>query len=123
MRRLFASILVLLFLFTSSFASSIDTMNKYEAMNALSDKTITTLSVSTLNGKLIANKFTGYFGKKGELVGFFARKPDGALKYDKGGWALNSDGKVCLRWKQWFDGKEHCVFLYKLSNGFCRIFL
>lgn len=100
-----------------SFANSISSMDKSDVKAALSDKTMTTISAASLNGKVIPNSFTGYFGKDGKMNGSFANKPEDAPQSDKGTWEVKGDGKVCVHWEQWFNGKEQCVYFYKLSNA------
>jgi hypothetical protein len=100
-----------------NFAASISSMNKSEVMAALRDKTMTTISAATLNGKVIPNSFTGFFGKDGKMNGGFANKPEDAPQNDKGTWQVKDNGEVCVHWEQWFNGKERCVYFYKLSNA------
>ncbi|AWN73506.1 hypothetical protein LEAN103870_14865 [Legionella anisa] len=100
-----------------SFAASISSMSKSEVTEALSDKTVTTISAATLNDKVLANSFTGYFGKDGKMMGGFAKQTEGAPQNDKGTWLVKDDGSVCMTWEHWFNGKEECVYFYKLNNG------
>lgn len=108
---------VLLSASTFCMASTITSMNKSEVTDALTDKTITTISAATLNGKILPNSFTGYFGKDGKMAGEFAQPTEGAPRNDNGTWAIQDDGGVCMTWTQWFNGKKECVYFYKLSNG------
>lgn len=114
--RLLSSV-VLLSVSTFSLAASISSMSQSEVRDVLSDKTITTISAATLNGKVLPNSFTGYFSKDGKMHGRFAKKTEGAPEGDKGTWQVKDDGSVCMTWGQWFNGKEECVSFYKLSNG------
>lgn len=100
-----------------SFAASLSPMNKMQAQKVFSDKTITTIAAATLNDKLIANPFTGYFSKDGKASGKFADKPDNGPQADTGTWMVKSNGMFCMTWEHWFDGKEKCLTFYKLSNG------
>lgn len=101
-----------------SSAASLSSLNKDEVTSALSDKTITTISAATLNGKVISNSFTGYFSKDGKAVGSFATKPEGnEPQTDTGTWKVNSDGMFCFKWDHWDAGQEKCVSIYKLGNG------
>ncbi len=99
------------------FASSIQSLNKSQVMKALQDKTITTISLVTMNGKLIDNSFTGFFNKKGELQGELASKPENEPKKDQGKWMVKSDGTLCATWSTWNQKKPICVAVYKLTNG------
>jgi hypothetical protein len=116
-RSPFAYAALMLSVSSITFASSIASMNKSEVMNAISDKTMTTISAATLNGKVIPDSFTGYFGKDGKMNGGFATKPEDASQNDKGTWMVKDNGEVCVKWEQWFDGKEQCVYFYKLKNA------
>lgn len=108
---------VLLSISSLSLAASISSMSKSEVTDALSDKTVTTISAATLNGKVLANTFTGYFSKDGKMNGGFAQQTEGAPQNDKGTWLVKDDGSICMTWEKWFNGKEECVYFYKLNNG------
>lgn len=97
--------------------NSMNAMSKDDVNNAFADKTITTISASTLNGKVMNNTFTGYFSKDGKAMGSFGTKPDNDPQTDTGTWKVNSDGMFCYKWDHWDAGKEKCVALYKLKNG------
>ncbi|HSW76797.1 MAG TPA: hypothetical protein VLG50_07115, partial [Candidatus Saccharimonadales bacterium] len=99
------------------FSAPLSTMNKSATSAALTDKTITTISAATLNRKIISDSFTGYFGKDGKMKGTFANKPADSPQTDQGTWKINSDGKVCVTWEHWNDGKQYCVVFYKLNNA------
>lgn len=111
--------LSILFLSTSSlvFAGSLKPLDKSAATAELSDKTITTISAATLDGKVISDRFTGYFSKDGKAKGKFAAKPAEGPDADEGSWKVNDDGKVCVTWNHWNHGQEKCVDFYKLSNA------
>lgn len=99
-------------------AGTMSSMSKDDVMSTFSDKTITTISAATLNGKVINDSFTGYFSKDGNATGSFETKPDDGPQSDTGTWKVNSDGKFCFKWSQWDQGKEKCVSIYKLGNGY-----
>ncbi len=108
---------VLLSISTIGFAASLSPMNKATATSELTDKTITTISAVTLNGKVISDTFTGYFGKDGKMNGKLASKPADGPQTDQGSWKITADGKVCVTWQSWNNGQEKCVSFYKLSNA------
>lgn len=109
----------LLFSFSSlTSAATLTSMTSSQAKKAFTDKTITTVSKVTLNGKLIDNTFTGFFNKDGTMVGKFATPPDnGGAQSSKGTWKVQSNGQFCPTWKEWFDGKTRCVTFFKLKNA------
>ncbi|MDP1603401.1 MAG: hypothetical protein Q8M03_09070 [Legionella sp.] len=115
--KLLSTVAILLSASSLSFAASLSSMSKPEAMDALSDKTITTISAATLNGQVIFDSFTGYFGKDGKMMGGFAKQTKNAPQNDNGTWRIADDGSICMTWTQWFNGKEECVYFYKLSNA------
>jgi hypothetical protein len=115
--KLLPTAVVLLSVSSFSFAASLSSMSQSEVKDVLGDKTITTISAATLNGKVLPNSFTGYFGKDGKMSGRFAKPTEGAPQSDKGTWLVKDDGSICMTWEQWFNGKEECVSFYKLSNG------
>lgn len=108
----------MLFSITSvSFGASLTSMSQSEAQNALSDKTITTISAATLNDKIISDSYTGFFSKDGKITGKFAKKPANDPQKDTGTWQVKNDGQFCVTYQHWNNGKERCVLLYKLDNA------
>jgi hypothetical protein len=101
-----------------TFATSLTSMNSSQVKNALVDKTITTVSTATLNGKLVENSFNGYISKDGTMTGKFANPvADGSPQNDTGTWKVESNGQFCFTWKNWDSGKQRCVTFYKLNNA------
>jgi len=101
-----------------SLATSLSSLNSTQAKNALSDKTITTVSEVTLNGNLVENSFTGYFNKDGTMTGKFANAlSDGTPQTDKGTWKVGTNGQFCITWQTWDHGQQRCVTFYKLNNA------
>lgn len=117
MRKLVMVIAVFLSASQFSYAASLSSMNKSQASSTFTDKTITTLSAATLNGKVIQDSFSGYFGKDGKMNGKFSSKPADTPQADEGTWLTKSNGQVCFTWTHWNEGKERCVTLYKLNNA------
>src|SRR5262245_16147777 len=107
----------LLLLPSVCFAGTITSMNQDEVTNILNEKTITTITAATLNGNIIADKFTGYFSKDGKMSSSFSPKTSNAPQTDTGTWRVSSDGMMCFKWQNWDSGKERCVSLYKLNNS------
>lgn len=99
------------------FAGTITSMNQDEVTNAFSDKTITTVSAATLNGKIVKDSFTGYLSPDGKGNGSFETKPKNGPQSDTGTWKVDPEGRLCIKWDHWDNGKEQCVSIYKLSNG------
>lgn len=108
---------IVLFSISSLSFAALSPMNKSMATHELSDKTITTISAATLDGKVISDSFTGYFAKDGKAQGKFANKPAEGPQADQGSWKVKSDGKVCITWDHWNDSKEKCVSFYRLNNA------
>jgi len=117
MKKQFILSVALLSLSSICFAAPLAIMNKAAATKELSDKTITTISAATLDGKVISDSFTGYFDKNGKMNGKFQTKPANDPQTDQGSWIVKADGKVCVTWQHWNSGKEKCVNFYRLSNA------
>lgn len=98
-------------------AATLTSLNSTQAKNVISDKTITTVSTVTLDGKLVDNTFTGYFNKDGTMQGSFATKPDNGPQTDQGKWRVMANGDFCFTWQNWDNNKERCVTFYKLNNA------
>lgn len=110
--------LALLSLSSLSLATSLTSMTGSQAKSAISDKTITTVSKATLNGKLVDNSFIGYFNKDGTMVGKFASPlSDGGPQTDKGKWKIQANGQLCFTWENWDQGQQRCVTFFKLNNA------
>jgi len=117
MKKLLLS-LVLLSLSSVSLAASLSSMNSMELKNAISDKTITSVSKVTLNGKLIDDSFIGYFNKDGTSKGKLANPPaDGGPQTDQGTWKIQANGQLCVTWQKWDNAQPRCVMFYKLNNS------
>lgn len=87
------------------------------AASSISDKTITTISAATLNGRVIPDQFIGYFSKDGKITGKFMTKPNDAPQNDTGAWKVENNGKLCFKWNNWDANKEKCVSFYRLDNA------
>ena len=59
--------------------------------------------------------------KDGKANGSFESKPENEAQTDTGTWKVDSTGKFCYKWNNWDSGKEKCLSIYKLSNGFLVI--
>ncbi|MCW8450348.1 hypothetical protein [Legionella quinlivanii] len=112
---------VLLSVSSCALAATLTSMSQSEVSDALGDKTLTTISAATLNGKVLPDSFTGYFAKDGKMMGGFAQKTADAPQNDKGTWRVKEDGSVCMTWEHWFNAKEECVYFYKLNNGLLAV--
>lgn len=118
MKKKIVLALALLSVSTVGLADTLTSMNGNQVKTALTDKTITTVSEVTLNGKLVNNSFTGYINKDGTMMGKFSNpSEDGAPQSDKGTWKVQSNGQFCFKWQSWDNAKERCVTFYKLNNA------
>lgn len=112
------SIAIALISFSSlASAATLTSLNSAQTKDAIVDKTITTVSTVTLDGKLVDNTFTGYFNKDGTMHGSFANKPDNGPQTDQGKWRVMGNGDFCFTWQNWDSAKERCVTFYKLDNA------
>jgi len=109
---------ILLSMSSLACAASMQSLDKSQVTKAMEDKTITTISLTTLNDQMMNNAFTGYFNKNGQIQGKFATKPDNDPQTDDGKWEVKSDGTLCVTWQHWQQSKPICVSLYHLKNGY-----
>ena len=98
-------------------ATNLVSMNQSQTTKAISDKTITTIPAVTIDGKVISDIFTCYFGANGKMNGKFAAKQADGPQVDQGTWIVKPDGMMCTTWEHWNHAKEKCVSLYKLNNA------
>jgi hypothetical protein len=108
----------ILSLFTSiAFATNLQSLDQSQVNKALKDKTITTVPLVTIDGDLVNNTFTGFFGKDGKLEGRMAAKPDNGPEKDTGTWKVDGKGVLCATWDHWNNKQSICVSIYKVGNG------
>ncbi|MHB1948304.1 MAG: DUF995 domain-containing protein [Gammaproteobacteria bacterium] len=117
MKKLILATAILLSFSTVSMANSLQSLDKSKVKSLLDNKTITTISLTTLNGKTQDNVFTGYFSKDGKTNGSFASAPENQPQTDEGTWKVNDDGQLCMTWQHWNHAKEFCMSLYKTKNS------
>lgn len=117
MKKLILASALLFSFSTASMANSLESLDQSKAKNALDNKTITTISLTTLNGKTQDNVFTGFFSKEGKTKGSFASAPADQPQTDQGTWMVQDDGKLCMTWEHWNNAKQFCMTLYKTKNS------
>lgn len=100
-----------------SFGQSMSSMTKPQITDMLSDQTITTVPLVTINDKLVDNKASIYFSKDGKLIGKFDTKPDSDPQNDLGKWEVKSAGTLCATWDHWNENKPICVDGYNVKNA------
>lgn len=98
--------------------ASLSSLNNKQVNQTLENKTITTASLITLNGKLLNDNFaTVYFGKDNKVNGKFNNKPSSDPQTDEGSWLVKSNGTLCVTWQHWNQAKPICVLGYQLKNA------
>lgn len=102
---------------TAGFAASMNSLNKNELTNMISDKTITSVPLITMDNQLTPNTFTGYFGKDGTINGKLSNQPENGPQADNGTYKINADGSLCVTWQHWNNTSPICVSAYKVGNG------
>lgn len=113
--------LVITMVSTAGIASTINSLNKEDLNSILSDKTISTAPVITMDNQLTPNTFTGYFGKDGKVNGKLANQPANGPQSDNGTWKIEANGALCVSWQHWNNASPVCVNAYKVNNGLMLI--
>lgn len=99
------------------FANTLHPLSKDQAMKAFEDKTITTVPMVTLHGKLLDNNpITVFFSKDKQMTGKYANKPENEPQDDKGSWNVKANGVLCVTWQHW-ETAPICVYAYKLADS------
>lgn len=98
-------------------AQSLHSLDKKQVMDMISDKTITTIPLVTLDKQLTTNTFKGFFDKSGTLTGQLASKPENGPQTDTGTWTVKSNGTLCATWNNWNQKQPICVSVYQVKNG------
>ncbi len=118
MKKLTAlSATLLLSISTISYGASLNSMDKNQTTQSIQDKTIKTASLSTIDGKVVENAFTGFFSNDGKIKGKFAKKPSNEPQIDEGTWTVKDDGTLCVTWQHWNQKSPLCMATYSLPNG------
>lgn len=118
MKKLLLFTAVLLSVSSASFAATLNSMNKAEIMKTLSEKTLTTIPLVTINAKLVNNSFSGYLDKSGKVTGQMSNKPEGNdPQNDEGTWKVSDEGVLCVTWQHWNQAKPICTHVYNLKNS------
>jgi hypothetical protein len=103
---------------TFSFGASLQSLNKNQIEKTMANKTMTTVSLVTLNKELVSNTLTFAMDKKdNKVTGQFANKPDSDPQNDTGKWQVKSNGTLCVTWEHWNNAKPICVAVYKTNNA------
>lgn len=116
-KTIFLSAIALTVASSLSFATTLNSLNKSQVSDTVSDKTITSIPLITLDSTLVQNTFTGYFGKDGKLAGQLSTQPGSGPQTDTGTWKVNADGTLCATWQHWNNSTPVCVSIFKLDNG------
>ena len=106
-----------LFVMNIAMASTMQSLTQQQLKSQLSDKTITTIPIVTMNGHLVSNSLTAYLSKDGKLTGQFSSKPENDPISDIGKWTVDSKGTFCATWDHWNKSKPICVVFYKVENS------
>jgi hypothetical protein len=101
---------------SSSFAMTQQSLNQYQTTHMLQNKTITTVSLVTINKKLVTNSLTAYFDKNGTITGKLSEKPSDSVQNDQGKWTAKPNGTLCVTWEQWNNHEPICVSVFNLNN-------
>ena len=96
--------------------ATLQSLDKAKVTSLFENHTMTTVSMITLNGKMINNTFTGYLAKDGHIVGQLAAKSANLPQGDKGMWSVKENGDFCVTWEHWQDAKETCMTVYETKN-------
>jgi hypothetical protein len=102
---------------TVSFANAINSLKQNELKQILTDKTISSAPVITMDNHLTPNTFSGYFAKDGTINGKLANQPDNGPQADAGKYKIEANGNLCVTWDHWNNQKPICVSAYKVGNG------
>lgn len=108
MRRLILCIAVLLPVFSATSAAA-DSLNGNQLRQAVAGKTVL---LSTPLGITLPIRYThggALHGRTSKLASFIS------TRQDSGQWWV-SGSQLCHRWKNWLDGKSHCVTLRKQGS-------
>lgn len=116
MKKLLVIFLTGMFFASTGFGATLESLDKQATTKLFENRTMTTISMVTLNGTLASNTLTAYLGKDGKIVGQLANKPKQGPQGDKGIWAVKDDGSLCVTWENWENKKETCMNVYKTTN-------
>lgn len=113
--------LVISMVSTAGIAATINSLNKQELNNIISDKTISTVPVITMDNQLTQNSITVYFGKDGKITGKLTNQPANGPQNDTGTWKIEANGALCVTWQHLNNATPICVTAFKVANGLILI--
>ena len=99
-----------------SYGAAMQSLDKSKVTKFFENHTMTTVSMITLNGKMVNNTFTGYLAKDGKIVGQLAAKSGNLPQGDKGTWTVKDNGEFCVTWEHWQEAKQTCMDVYETKN-------
>lgn len=117
MKKQILAAIVLMTISVTSFSATLTSMNKKQVMDALQNKTLTTIPFATLNGELVKDTITLFLDKNGQIDGKFASAPAKDLQSDRGVWKVSPEGALCVSWDHWDQGQKQCVMVYDVKNS------
>lgn len=115
MRKTLLSIILLLAITKICSATSLQSLNKAQAIHTIQNKTITTIPLITLDGRMLEHSISAYFNKDGKVQGRINKSDNNNT--DEGKWSIQSDGTLCTIWDSWNQHNPICVSIYKVTNG------
>lgn len=116
MKKIMGLLAIMMAVSSVSYSATLQSLDKEKVTKLFENRTMTTISMITFNGKMVNNTFTGYLAKDGKITGQLAVKPDNASQGDKGVWSVKKDGVFCITWEHWQDAKENCLDVYQTKN-------
>lgn len=97
--------------------AALHSLTKEQITDMISNHTLTTIPMTTLNGDVQNMTFSGYWSKDGKITGQFSAKPEHDPQKDEGKWMVKKDGSLCYTWTHWNNSKQVCVATYKTKNA------
>lgn len=116
MKKSIALFAVIMGISSITYGATLQSLDKEKVTKLFEDRTMTTISMVTLNNKLANNTLTAYIGKDGRIIGQLANKPHDIPQGDKGTWMVKEDGALCVTWEHWQGGKQTCVDVFETRN-------
>ncbi|MFZ4076663.1 MAG: hypothetical protein ACOYKA_01635 [Legionellaceae bacterium] len=122
MRNFFAVTLIMLCVGqSSSFAVTLNSLNKEQFIEAFVNKTSVSIATDNLNGRTIENTFSMFLDDKGHVLGKMSHKPAHEPQIDTGRYTLDEDGTVYMTWQHWDGGKKLCFHAFDTANAYVNV--
>lgn len=102
-------------------AASLKSIDKIEIQKNLLQKTIKSVDISRLDGKLKDDFNAIYMDRKGKIFGKMGYKHRYLPLTDTGKYRITPSGTIYITWDHWHRSKPVCLHLFDTKNAYISV--